>query len=225
MSDTKISIIMMGASGAVGSQALKELMAFSTIEKLTLLGRTPIPNLSTQNVHQHKIDIFNPETYASFVEKHNKAICSLGVGQPSKISKEDFIKIDKKAVIDFATACKKSGVQHFQLLASVGINSKSSSFYLRAKGELVDELKALNFERLSIFQPSMILTPTNRYGFSQALTLAIWPIISPLLIGSLKKYRGIKVEKLGEAIAKNIFTEKSGLELLTWNDFNLLTES
>jgi len=61
------------------------------------------------------------------------------------------------------------------LLSSVGISPKSKSFFLRTKGELVEALKALNFERLSIFMPSMILTPTNRYGFSQALTLAVWP--------------------------------------------------
>ena len=178
---------MMGASGAVGGETLKELLSFSHLEKLTLLGRAPIPDIENSIVHQHKIDIFNPSSYESFVQNHEKAICTLGVGQPSKISKEQFIQIDKKAVIDFAIKCKEAGVNHFQLLASVGISAKSSSFYLRIKGELVEELKALNFERLSIFQPSMILTPTNRYGFSQAVTLAVWPIISPLFIGKTRK--------------------------------------
>jgi len=101
--------------------------------------------------------------------------------------------VDKLAVIDFAKACKAGGVKHFELLSSVGISADSSSFFLRSKGELVEELKALNFERLSIFQPSMILTPTNRYGFMQGLTLAVWPVIDKLLIGGLRKYRGIKV--------------------------------
>lgn len=216
---------MMGASGAVGGEALKELLNFSHLEKLTLLGRTPISGIENAIVHQHKIDIFNSGSYESFVQNHEKAICTLGVGQPSKISKEQFIKIDKKAVIDFAIKCKKAGVNHFQLLASVGINAKSSSFYLRIKGELVEELKALNFERLSIFQPSMILTPTNRYGFSQAVTLAVWPILSPLFIGKTRKYRGIKVDILGKSIARNTFTKGAGAEFLTWDDFNRLTKS
>lgn len=215
---------MMGASGAVGGETLKELLSFSHLEKLTLLGRAPIPDIENSIVHQHKIDIFNPSSYESFVQNHEKAICTLGVGQPSKISKEQFIQIDKKAVIDFAIKCKEAGVNHFQLLASVGISAKSSSFYLRIKGELVEELKALNFERLSIFQPSMILTPTNRYGFSQAVTLAVWPIISPLFIGKTRKYRGIKVDILGRSIARNTFTKSSGIEFLTWDDFIRLTK-
>ena len=68
------------------------------------------------------------------------AICTLGVGQPSKMSKEEFLKIDKQAVLDFAVSCKNNGIKHFQLLASVSINANSSSFYLRSKGELVEWL-------------------------------------------------------------------------------------
>ncbi|MGK0365420.1 MAG: hypothetical protein ACI85O_002486 [Saprospiraceae bacterium] len=85
------------------------------------------------------------------------------------------------------------------------------------------ELKALNFERLSIFQPSMILTPTNRYGIGQAITLAIFPLLKPLLFGSLKKYRGVKVETLGAAIALNLVRENAGLEYLDWGNFEEIT--
>jgi hypothetical protein len=36
------------------------------------------------------------------------------------MSKEDFVKIDKNAVLDFAIACKNEGVSQFSLLSSVG---------------------------------------------------------------------------------------------------------
>jgi len=146
------------------------------------------------------------------------------VGEPSKASKEDFVKIDKIAVLDFAKVCKQAGVKHFELLSSVGVSTTSRSFFLRVKGELVEELKALNFERLSIFMPSMILTPTNRYGFSQAITLAIWPKLKPLLFGRLKKFRGIPVKRLGKAMANNIRNNNAGFEKLTWLDFMKLSE-
>lgn len=218
-----ISVVMMGATGAVGGEVVKALLKFSKIERLTLLGRRTIANISNSVVNQYEIDIFNTETYKKHLSKHDVAICTLGVGQPSKISKESFIKIDKLAVIDFAKACKDAGVNHFELLASVGINSKSSSFYLRIKGELIDELKELNFKRLSIFKPSMILTPSNRYGLSQAIILRVWPWLKRVLFGSLRKYRGVKVAKLGKAIAINITHEESGVEELVWDDFQRLS--
>jgi len=220
--DASFAVVMLGASGAVGTQALSALLQMSSVKRISLLGRRPVPNISKDYVKQHKIDIFNPASYTALLPGHDTAICTLGVGQPSKMSREEFLKIDKLAVIDFAKACKAAGVKHFELLSSVGINSKSASFFLRAKGELVDELKALNFDRLSIFQPSMILTPTNRYGIAQGLTLFFWPLLTPLLQGGLKKYRGIKVEKLGKAFAKNLLRKGEKLEMLTWVDFEHL---
>ncbi len=213
---------MIGATGAVGGQTVKTLLQNNVLDQLTLLGRRPVQNLSEAKVRQYTVDLFDPTTYKSYVAGHHTAICTLGVGQPSKMGKEEFIKIDKLAVLDFAKVCKKAGIRHFQLLASVGINSKSSSFYLRTKGELVDALKELNFERLSIFQPSMILTPTNRYGFSQGVALKVWPLLNPLFFGSLRKYRGVDVSVLGKAIALNSFTDKSGEEYLVWDDFQKL---
>lgn len=220
-SPTPFSIVMLGATGAVGGEALKALLPLDEVKKLSLLGRRTI-ELDSIKVEQHIIDIFDNKTYQGILAGHQTAICTLGVGQPSKVSRKDFIKIDKQAVIDFAVACKKAGVQHFELLSSVGVSAQSSSFFLRTKGELIEALKALDFDRLSIFKPSMILTPTNRYGIGQAITLAVWPRIQFLFFGSLKKYRGVKVATLGRAIAFNIFNKKQGTESLFWDDFQQL---
>lgn len=214
-----LSIIVLGATGAVGTETIKTLVTFSNLSKLTLLGRRPFETVSHKVIENKKVDIFNPETYENLINGHNIAICTLGVGEPSKISKEQFVKIDKTAVLDFAKACKKVGIDHFELLSSIGINANSRSFFLRTKGELVEELKALNFERLSIFQPSMILTPSNRYGFLQALTLATWPIIDKMFFFGMKRYRGVKVENLGSAIARNVNSSGESFEVLLWDEF------
>ena len=218
------SIVMMGASGAVGSHALNCLLLQKNIKQITLLGRKSIRDLQAANLQQYQIDISDPASYQNYVQAHTTAICTLGVGEPSKVSKEEFIKIDKTAVLNFANICKEAGVTHFELLASVGIHPKSASFYLRTKGELVEALKALQFERLSIFQPSMILTPTNRYGISQAIILKLWPLLKPLLLGGLRKYRGVRVQVLGEAMANNVFKKGTGFETLQWDEFYSLSK-
>ena len=215
----KHSVVMIGATGAVGSETVKTLLGMDGVECLSLLGRRPLDNCSASFVRQGTVDVFDPATYESYLVGHDTAICTFGVGEPSKVSRDEFVRIDKDAVLDFARSCKKAGIEHFQLLASVGIHPRSKSFYLRTKGELVEELKGLGFARLSIFQPSMILTPTNRYGLSQAITLKVWPLLTPLLFGGLRKYRGIAVKQLGCAIAQNITTPKTGVESLHWDDF------
>ena len=153
---------------------------------------------------------------------HRSAVCTLGVGQPTKVSRAELLAIDKDAVIAFGTACKQAGVKHFELLCSVAADPQSRNFYLRTKGELREALVALNFERLSIFQPSVIVTPTNRYGWSQGLTLAVYPALSHLMLGSLSKFRGITMETLGRAMAANLVTRSSGPEILHWREFVVL---
>ncbi len=217
------SVVMMGATGAVGGHVVQTLAGMPKIERLSLLGRRPVEGLAGDRIAQHTIDIFEPQTYTPRLTGHDVAICTLGVGQPSKISKADFVKIDRDAVLDFASACRQAGVRHFELLSSVGVSATSKSFYLRTKGELEEGLKSLGFERLSLFQPSMILTPTNRYGLSQAITLAVMPLINPLLFGSLQKFRGIPVETLGAAMARNLEQVGESVETLHWRDFIALS--
>jgi uncharacterized protein YbjT (DUF2867 family) len=217
-----ISIVMLGASGAVGGVTAQALSRMPELKQLTLLNRKDIAALAFPNVVQLVRDVTDPDAYSQYLSGHQVAICCLGVGQPSKVSREEFIKIDKTVVLAFATACKQAGVRHFQLLSSVGADAKSSNYYLRTKGELQDAIVALGFECVSFFQPSMILTPTNRYGLMQGLMLSVWPALSWVLQGGLRKYRGINLETLGNAIAKNVVTTALGVEMLQWEQINKL---
>lgn len=199
-------------------------MAMPDVAALTLLGRRPLDGLAGERVQQHRIDVFDPSSYQALLPGHHAAICTLGVGQPSKMSKDEFVRIDKVAVLSFASACRAAGVSHFVILGSVGASARSRSFYLRTKGEIEEELESLGFERLSVFRPSMILTPTNRYGLAQGLTLAVWPRLRPLFLGGLSKYRGIDVDRLGRAIAVSLRTQNPGVEILHWDAIEALAE-
>ena len=88
------SIVMIGATGAVGGEAAKVLSEMPQIERLTLLGRRENENLKGSSITQHVIDLFDPSSYQELLTGHDIAICTLRVGQPSKMSKEDFVRID-----------------------------------------------------------------------------------------------------------------------------------
>jgi len=219
MTSKKISVVMIGATGAVGSEVAMSLAASNAIEKLTLLGRSPVLEPVADWVEQHTIDILDSTSYEKYLDDHDVAICTLGVGQPSSVTREEFLRIDKTVVVDFARVCRDRGVRHFQLLSSLASNPRSRSFYLRSKGQLEAELCTLEFERLSLFHPSMIITPSNRYGLLQAISLKVWPIIDPLFVGRMRKLRGIPSRSLGRVIAYNSMAPGVGREILEWDEF------
>lgn len=209
---------MLWATGAVWWEVLKYIKDDVRVENISLLGRRKLLGLP-QKISQNIVDIENTSSYKNFLWNHTIAICTLGVWQSSKVSKEEFIKIDKDVVFNFAKLCKKAWVKHFLLLSSVWADSASWSFFLRTKWELIDAIKELWFEQFSVFKPSMILTPTNRYGISQAVTLAVRPIIDRLFFWSRKQYCGIAVEKLWQSIGEQAFNITTGFHDLTWSDF------
>ncbi len=214
-----LRIVMLGATGAVGQQLVAALGTLPGWEQLSLLNRRALPGVADTRVVQHVVDPLDAPSYARWLPGHQAAVCTLGVGQPSVVAQAEFVKVDRDAVIAFATACKGAGVLHFELLSSVGADSASRSFYLRTKGELIDALVGLGFERLSLFQPSMILTPTNRYGLMQGAMLAVWPHLNPVLAGPLRKYRGVRVNQLGTAMAQHLLTPGQGVQRLLWDSF------
>jgi uncharacterized protein YbjT (DUF2867 family) len=214
-----LSVVMVGATGAVGGHAARALAALPQLARLTLLGRRAIEDLRGPAITQHVVDVLDPASYAGLLPGHDAAICAMGVGQPAKLSPEEFSRIERTGMVDFASACKRAGVSHFELLASLGADARSRMFYLRTKGQTEDDIRALGFARTSFFHPSMILTPRNRYGFAQAVVLRLWPLLNPLLVGPLRKARGIRVEQLGRAMAANLLTAGPAREVLTWDDF------
>lgn len=218
-----VAVVMMGASGAVGGAALRRLVAMPEVARVTLLNRRAMAlDAGAAKLVQHVVEVGDPESYRAHLAGHDAAICTLGVGEPSKMARAEFTRVDHDMPLAFGRACREAGVRRFALLSAVGSSARSRVFYLRSKGQLEDGLRALAFDRLSLFHPSMILTPSNRYGASQAVVLAVWPWLNPLLAGPLRRYRGVPVEVLGAAMAVEAVRGGSGEAVLEWDDFRRL---
>jgi uncharacterized protein YbjT (DUF2867 family) len=220
-------MVLIGATGAVGGNVLATLLGLPSVAAITTLGRRPAAVAATPppgRLAQHTVDMANPESYQRHLAGHTDAICTLGVGEPSKMKREEVWTIEVDYVAGFAEACRRAGVERFSLMTSVGTDIKSKIYFLRMKGEVEARVSAQGFRRVSLFRPSMILTPENRYGLSQALTLAIWPHIHFLLPGPLRQYRGIRVEDLGRAIALDAARDEpsTGIHIYEWGGFHAI---
>lgn len=151
----ELAVATVGGTGAVGGQAARVLAGMRGVERLTLLGRRAVGGVGGSAVSQAVVDVLQPASYQHLLGGHRQAICTLGVGQPSKVGKAELVAVDKDG--------------HWVRDRLQGGGGSA----LRAPGGA----GGLNFERLSIFQPSVILPPTNRYDIWQGMLLAVWPTI------------------------------------------------
>jgi uncharacterized protein YbjT (DUF2867 family) len=227
--DLSKKLVLVGATGAVGGQVLAEALRAPEFAAVTTLGRRPATPpadvaFPSSKLAQHVVDMSDATSYRQLLPGHTDAISTLGVGDPAKMPREEVWRIEVDYVVAFATACREAGIERFALMTSVGSDVSSRSHFLRMKGTLEERVKALGFSRLRIFRPSMILTPTNRYGVSQAITLAVWPKLNWVLAGPLRSARGIRVEDLGRAIAADAARGEGGdqAQIYTWDDFQTI---
>ena len=230
MSSSPRRLVLLGATGAVGRNVLAEALRSPAFQTVTTIGRRPAEVAESEapagKLTQHVVDLERPDAYRPLLAGHTAAICTLGVGQPTKSTREQVWKVEIDYVLGFAQACRDAGVRHFSLMTSVGSNARARSYYLRLKGTQEDRVAALGFERTSLFRPSMLMTPQNRYGAVQAVFLAVWPQLDRLFAGPLRRFRAIRVEDLGRAIAINAARDAPpGVEFLEWDGFQRILRS
>ena len=103
------SVVILGATGAVGTEVMRTLAGMPEIRKVTVLTRRPFTAVQSEKFDEHIVDPLDPESYTHLLSDHDIAICTLGVGGVSSVSKEEFLRVDRDAVIAFGQAVKEAG--------------------------------------------------------------------------------------------------------------------
>lgn len=68
-------------------------------------------------------------------------------------------KIDYDLNLDLAKSAKEAGVDTYVLISAGSANANSSFAYVKMKGQLEDDVKALGFKHTIIVRPGLILGP------------------------------------------------------------------
>ena len=189
--------IVIGATGATGKSLLPLLAAHSEIERIDCFGRRN-PDFSHQKLNSHQIDFSKPDDWHEEVQGDVLFAC-LGTTLKAAGSKEAQWAIDYEANLEFAKAARENGVHTLVLVSASGANAASRLFYQRMKGELEQAIIALNFLRLIIFRPPLLIRP-NSDRLGEKIAERIFRVFNR--IGMLKNQRPLAVEKLAQAMLK-----------------------
>lgn len=213
----KSTAVIIGATGAVGKEILKEILGTEYYERIYVLGRNSISRLPEDDrLTKIVIDFENMRFDTSILDDAD-VFAALGTTIKIAGSKENQRKIDVDYTVNFAKLCEGK-VRSFNVVSAIGANSKSKNFYNSLKGELEDKLKEMNLGTLRIFQPSLLISKREDKRFLEEIFMKVAPIFQFVLKGKTKKYSPIEASLLGKKIVR-FATENKGKGTYTYNDF------
>ena len=209
--------IIIGATGAVGKEILKEILADNFYNKVYILGRESIGKLDDEERLTKIIVDFENLNFDTSILEDADVFASLGTTIKIAGSKENQRKIDVDYTVNFSKLCEGK-VRSFNVVSAIGANSKSKNFYNSLKGELEDKLKVMNLGVLRIFQPSLLISKRNDKRFLEELFMKVSSIFQLVLKGKAKKYSPIEVSVLGREIVRFAIENKEQ-GTYTYSDF------
>jgi uncharacterized protein YbjT (DUF2867 family) len=186
--------IVLGATGLVGRSLVEQLARAAPIGRVVTITRRPAEPLST-NVTNHVVDFERLDAYAALFAA-DYLFSSLGTTRRQAGSIEAQRQVDLEYQFAAAQLAARSGVGHYLLVSSTGANAGSSNPYLKMKGELEQRVLQLPFERISIFQPSVLAG--RRAHARAAEQLGGFMLHGLRFIPGLRRYRPIRGEQVAE---------------------------
>ena len=148
--------LIAGASGLVGGECLRRLLASDAYTKVTVVTRR---SLGSDAKHQKLREIVVDFAQLDRIKAELRAdhvFCALGTTIRKAGSQAKFRQVDFDYPRRLAELTLRNGAKHFSLVSALGASSKSGVFYSRVKGELEDALRAMHWPSLCILRPSVI---------------------------------------------------------------------
>lgn len=193
--------VVLGATGLVGMECVKRLLAHPSYAKVRVLVRRPLP-LSHPKLEQHVVDFDRLEDSASEWLRGDAVFCCLGTTIKKAGSQEAFRKVDFSYAFAAARIAFSNGVPRWFLVSSVGADPRSPNFYLRVKGELEEALKKLGFRELHLFRPSLLLGERQESRPLEKTSIEVFGRLGFLFAGPLRKYRPVGAENVAQAMVQ-----------------------
>lgn len=200
--------ILLGASGLIGGELLKLLLADPNYSKVKIIVRKKLP-VSNEKLEQIIADFTTIEAHKEKL-KADVVFSCLGSTKKKTPDLKEYYQIDHDYPLLVAKLTKDQGVESFHIVSSLGANSSSSGFYLKMKGETEDDIAKIGFKSYHIYRPSLLTGDRKEKRIVENIGEVIMKIIDPLLLGSFKKYRSISGKTVASAMNKQSLINGTG---------------
>lgn len=212
--------LVAGPTGLVGSALIRRLLAVPTAGPVLAVSRRPLsdhPQLTVLPVPDGGA-LQLPVAVDDFY-------CALGTTLKRAGSRQAFRAIDVDLVIALAKAARSAGAQRAVVVSAIGANPRSTSFYLRCKGEMEAAVATLGFHSLHFMQPSLLMGERTEHRWGEGVAQRLAPLYAPLLVGGLSRYRPVSGETVAARMQTVMATAAPGVHRHTFGTAQRLSSS
>lgn len=206
----KLKAIIAGATGLVGQALAEHVSRHPAYARPVTLSRRPMA--VGQN---HIIDFENLPKAAPLLRGDVLFLC-LGTTRRRAGSLAAQRRVDVDYQYELARLARDQNMGHVCLISSGGADRGAASPYLRMKGELEARILDLRFDRVSIFQPSLLLGARDHRRWGEDVAAHILPWVTRL--PGLGAYRPIRATLLAEKMASIAAQSASGTAIYRLNE-------
>jgi uncharacterized protein YbjT (DUF2867 family) len=192
--------LLFGSSGLVGGQVLNRLTNDVNYSKIKIFVRSE-PEIQSNKLEIIKTDFNDLENFKDYIKGDDCFFC-IGTTKQNSPNKNEYQKVELEIPKKIAQIARANSVNSFIFVSSIYANPNSSGDYVKFKGLVEEELKKLNFSNLGILRPSFLMGDRKENRVGEKIGILTFRLLSPLLIGPLKKMKPINSEKVAKAMIK-----------------------
>ncbi len=213
---TKTATII-GATGLIGSELLKQLEADPYFTTVRILVRRPFTG-ERSRAEVRLVDFADFESFKLGIEGSEAVFCAVGTTQKKvKGDRVAYRRVDHDIPVKAALFCAETGCRHFLLVSSVSASASSKNFYLKLKGEVEDTIRKMNLYSVYVFRPSMLLGDRKEHRTGEKIGQEVMNALSFALAGRFRKYKPVHAAQVAASMVQAAKAPERGFHILEYD--------
>lgn len=207
---TPTRVLILGATGAVGSEALRLALAHPQVLQVVAPTRRPLAEWSGHPKLANPVTDFSSASQALAGHEVDAVVCALGTTIRQAGSQAAFAAVDRDLPLALAREAQRLGARCLALNSSLGA-SASGNFYLRTKFEAETALRSLGFASYTVVRPSLIDAQRAQSRPGEQAGLWVARLLGPLVP---RRYRPVSATAIAQALLDAVLVATPGERII-----------
>jgi uncharacterized protein YbjT (DUF2867 family) len=210
-------VMVLGATGLVGGELLRQLLGSREVARVVAPGRRlvalppAVPREHAAKLDARVVDFDRLERTAEAFNGVSQIFCALGTTIRQAGSQERFRRVDHDYPVEAARLGLRLGARHFLLVSAIGADAGSRVFYNRVKGEVERDIRSLGYRAVTIVRPSLLLGERGEFRLGEEVAK---------LVGRLapRRWAPVHVRDVARVLVDAAERDESGVRVVESGD-------